>query len=68
MNSALWSIQGEVGHIVNTPNRIFREHLFSLDAQPFSGSHILLREDGAAAAVEEVATTRAHVEVHTVTL
>lgn len=35
VKSVLWSIQGEVGHIINTLNRIFRERLFSLDTQPF---------------------------------
>lgn len=43
VDCVLWSIQGEVGHVINTLNRIFRERLFSLDMQPFSGSHILLR-------------------------
>lgn len=48
VNSVIWSIQGEVGQIINALDGIFREHSFSLDMQSFSGSHILLQWDGVA--------------------
>lgn len=67
-DSVLWSTQGEVAHVINTLNRIFREHLFSLDTQPFSGSHILLRWDGAARLFtgRHTADTRRHPHSHIV--